>query len=258
MIRSRFGLKAIGLCLALAGLMAVGAGSAQAEVGAKWLVAGTTVTTLLPELQGTLENSHGQLLGEIAGVGIHILCTSIALVATNHLLAEGGWLGKILFNGCEILRLKTLNNPATLELLKPCLPKTLGVNDHIVTNQLKGLIRLHLLLVKEIIEGKEVTLDLGLDTIFMLEPNEGTIFTTIETGEECAFGEKIKVEGKFALKDCANAFLTDQVTHLLEEFAPLTELYLNGNKANKGTLDGSTNVSLAGVHKGLTWAGHPG
>jgi len=242
MIRSRFGLRAIGLCLAIAGLMAVVASSAQAEVGAKWLVKGATVTTLLPELQGTLENSHGQLLGEIAGVGIHILCTGIKLVAGNHLLAEGGWLGKILFSGCIIRQLKTLNLPSSLVTLAACLPPA----DHIETVLLKGLIRLH----KLASDGK-------LDTIFMLEPNAGEIFTTISTGEECAFGEKITISGKYAIKDCKEAFLTDQVTHLLEEFLPLTELYINGNKANKGEIDGSVEASLAGAHNTLTWAGHP-
>ena len=242
-MRSRLGLRAIGLCLAVAGLMAVGAGSAQAEVGSYWLVKGVKVTTLLPELQASLENNHGALLGEIGGVGIHILCTGMTLVAGNHLFAEGGWLGKARFSGCIVRQLKTLNNPATLVTLGPCAP----AGGIIETNILKGLIRLHELV------------DQIVDPIVLIEPGEvGKPFTKFATSEECAFGEIIEVGGKFAVKDCKEAFLTDQVTHLFDEFKALTELYLNSNKNNKATIDGSGNVSLIGeAHKGLTWAGHP-
>ena len=240
MMRSRLGLRAIGLCLALAGLMAVGASSAQAEAGAYWLVKGVKVTTLLPELAAALENSHGAVLGEIGGVGIHLLCTGFTLVAGNHLLAEGGLLGKVRFSGCIVRQLKTLNNPATLVTLASCAP----AGGIIESTAGSGLIKLH---------------KLGDGTTHTILTFEGTgVFTTISTGEECAFGEQITMNGTLALKDCQNAFLTDQVTHLFEEFAPLTELYFNNNKANKATVDGSINVSLTGAHKGLTWAGHPG
>ena len=240
MKRSRLKLRAFALCVALAGLMAVGASSAQAETGAYWLVKGVKVTTLLPELVGELENGHGVALGEIGGVGMHTLCTGISFAVGNHLLAEGGLLGKILFSGCKLLKLKTLNG--VTEVLKACEPP----GGDLVTELAKGLIRLHKL-------G-----DGTVHTIILLEPSVGTTFGIANTSEECAFGEKITYSGKLALKDCQNAFLTDQVTHLFEEFAPLTEIYLNGNKANKSTIDGSINASLTGEHKGLTWAGHPG
>ena len=239
MMRSSLYLRAVGLCLALAGLIAAGAGSAQAEAGSFWLVKGVKVTTLLPELQGELENKHGVALGEIGGVGLHTLCTSITFAVGNHLLAEGGLLGKILFSGCKLLKLKILNG--VTEVLPACEPP----GGDLTTELTKGLIRLHVL-------GGGT-----LHTIILLEPNVGTTFGVANTSEECAFGEKIMYSGKLALKDCQNAFLTDQVTHLLEEFAPLTEIYLLGNKANKSILDGSVNVSLTGEHKGLTWAGHP-
>jgi hypothetical protein len=240
MIRSRLGLRAIGLCLAIAGLMAVGAGSAQAEVGSFWLVSGLKVTTLLPELTGALENNHGVILAEIGGTGIHILCTALAFVAGNHLLAEGGWLGKVRLSGCIVRLLKVLNSAASLVTLGPCAPPG-GI---IETTTLKGLIRLHKLA------------DGTLHPIKVVEPNVGTLFASFVTSEECAFGEKIEFGGKLAFKDCKNAFLTDQVEHLFEEFAPLTALYLNNNVNNKATLHGSVNVKLAGAHAGLTWAGH--
>ena len=240
MKRSRLKLRAFALCVALAGLMAVGASSAQAETGAYWLVKGVKVTTLLPELVGELENGHGVALGEIGGVGIHTLCTGIKFATGNHLLAEGGLLGKLLFSGCKLLRLKVLNGGAT-EVLTSCEP----VGGDIISELLKGLIRLHKLANESI------------DTILMLEPSTGTVLGVHNYGEECAIGEQITYSGKMAFKDCQNAFLTDQVTHLIEEFAPLSEVYLNNNKTNKTTIDGSISFSLTGEHKGLTWAGHP-
>ena len=240
MMRSRLGLRAIGLCLALAGLMAVGASSAQAEVGSYWLVKGVKVITLLPEVTGELENKHGVMLGEIGGQGIHTLCTALTFVAGSHLLAEGGLLGKLLFSGCLLLKLKVLGGAT--EVLTACTP----AGGHMTTELTKGLIVLH-----KLGDGK-------LHSIIVLEPNAGTTFGVISSGEECALGEKITFSGKLALKDCKEAFLTDQVTHLFEEFAPLTELFINGNKANKAIIDGSVNVKLVGaVHAGLTWAGHP-
>jgi len=235
-MRSRLGIRAIGLCLALAGLMAVGASSAQAEAGAFWLVKGVKVTTLLPELAASLEGNHGVILAEMGGVGIHFLCTGVAFVAGNHLLAEGGLLGKVQFSGCKILKLKVLNGAT--EVLGGCTVP----GGTIETTTGKGLIRLS-----------------GGSPNLVIEPNEGTTFATISVGEECAFGEKISMSGKIGVKDCKEAFLTDQVEHLVEENAASTELYLNGNKANKATIDGSVNVKLAGVaHTGLTWAGHAG
>ena len=68
---------------------------------------GKAVTSELKgELAGTLEGNHGILLAEIGGVGIHILCTGITFVAGNQLKINGTWLGKLLFSGCKILRLK--------------------------------------------------------------------------------------------------------------------------------------------------------
>ena len=171
---------------------------------------------------------------------MHTLCTGITFAVGNHLLAEGGLLGKILFSGCKLLKLKVLNGAT--EVLPACTPP----GGDLTTELTKGLIKLHKL-------G-----DGTLDSIIVLEPSTGTTFGVVNSGEECAFGEKILYSGKLALKDCQNAFLTDQVTHLFEEFAPLTEIYLNGNKNNKTILDGSINVTLTGEHKGLTWAGHPG
>jgi hypothetical protein len=214
--------------------MAVGASSAQAETGAYWLVNGAKFTTLLPELTGTLENDHGVLLGSIAGVGIHILCTAVTFVAGGHLVEpNGSLLGKVSFSGCKILRLKS----GVAEPLAACTPPG-GI---IETTTGKGLIVLS-----------------GGSPVTVLEPSaeKSTLFATITTGEECAFGEKITINGKLGVKDAE--FLKDLVTHLITEDATTTELYINGNKANAATIDGSANISLiGGTHKGLTWSGHP-
>ena len=55
-------------------------------------------------------------------MGIHILCTAFTTVAGNHLLAEGGWLGKVRLTGCIVRQLKTLNSPASLVTLGACAP----------------------------------------------------------------------------------------------------------------------------------------
>jgi hypothetical protein len=85
---------------------------------------------------------------------------------------------------------------------------------------------------------------------------EGGLFANIFLGLECAFGEKLLVGGELVLKDCQKAFLTDQVTHLVEEDKVLTKLWVN-SLTNPATIDGSATAALAGPHIGLTFAGHP-
>ena len=77
MIRSRLGLRAIGLCLALAGLMAVSAGVGPGRSGILLVSQRRKSHHVITRTDGRLENKHGTLLGEIGGVGIHILCTGV-------------------------------------------------------------------------------------------------------------------------------------------------------------------------------------
>jgi hypothetical protein len=235
-MRSSFGLKVLGLCALLVGLMSFGAGAAQAEVGAYWLVSGKKITAeLQPELQAALENKTSSLLTKLSNKNIHILCTAVELEETHLLEPNGRLLGKAKFSGCIFLEL--LVPPATKEI-KFCNPKE-GI---ILTNKVEGLITLH--------EGE------GRILLKPDEPEAKGTFANIFLGPECAFGEKLNVGGELVLKDCQKAFLTDQVTHLVEEDKVLTKLWVN-SETNPATIDGSANAFLGIGHKGLTFAGHP-
>jgi hypothetical protein len=233
MIRMNLKVKSLAICALMTALMAIGGGTAQAEVGAYWLVGGKKISeALLPELQATLENKTSALLTKLSNKSTHLLCTAVSLEEAHLLEPNGGFLGKVLFTGCIFLEL--LVGGGTKEI-KACNPK----EGKLLTNKIKGLMTLH--------EGE------GRLT---LTPAAGTAFLNLFLGLECAFGEQLIIGGKLVLKDCQKAFLTDLVTHLLEEDKVLTKLWVN-SETNPATLDGSFNVFLAGAHTGLTWAGHP-
>jgi hypothetical protein len=233
-MRSSFGLKVLGLCALLVGLMSISAGAAQATVGAYWLVGGKKISeTLLPTAVAAIENKTSSLLTKLSNKNIHILCTTVELVEAHALEPNGGLLGKAKFSGCVFLEL--LVPPATKEI-KACNPEGGIIN----TNKVKGLITLH--------EGE------GRITLTPFEA--GGTFANIFLGLECAFGENLKVGGSLVLKECNKAFLTDLVTHLVEEDKVLTKLWVN-SETNPATIDGSANVTLSGAHAGMTFAGHP-
>jgi hypothetical protein len=239
MALSKPGLKALGLFALVLGLMAFATGSAQAEVGAHWNVAGKSIngTGLKPELQAKeLENKTSTLLTKILGSLYHVLCTGITLIGFV-LLDNGGSSGTIRFTNCVAI----VNGVVQ----KACEPKSKEVAGVIETNLLKDLIVLHKL------ENGEV------DTLDRLEPNEGETFATIESSASCAVGAKIPVKGKFFLKDCKNEFQTELVDHLVEE-GPLTHLFvISDTVEHAGKIDGSVILTLAGAHAGLTWSGTP-
>jgi hypothetical protein len=235
-----------GLCLlAILCSMAFATTSAQAETGANWMVNGANInSTLLPTVQvkevenlpGTKER-HLVLLGMIMGVNFEILCTGMTLVEAV-LKASGGSLGKARFSGCATL-IKGSES-------KACQPKgeskEAGV---IVTRLLQDLIVLHTL------AGG------GVEALDRIEPEEGSVILTFQTGAECSFGELIELRGTFFAKDCNNQFQAEQITHLFVQ-GPLTKLFLNLNPANVANVDGSVVTELSGKHAGLTWSGLPG
>jgi hypothetical protein len=232
MTRLKLRSMSLALCVLVVGILAIGAGSAQAETGAFWLVSGKKISTeLLPTLGITAENSDLALLFRIANKNIHILCTAAELEETHLVEPNGGLLGKIKFSGCKFLELPT-GGGAPKEI-KACNPPG-GV---ILSLKFKGLITLHN----------------GEDRI-TLSPFELNLMHII-LSPECAFGEKITIGGNLVLKDCQNAFLTDQVTHLFEEDKVLSTLWAN-SQINVASIDGSFNIFLTGAHAGLTWAGH--
>ena len=246
MFGTKLGFKALSLCAIVAGLMALGATSAQAEPNSHWNVNLKNIngTGLKPLLQvKELENKTSTLLTKILGSLYHVLCTGVTLV-NFVLLDNGGSSGKIKFTGCI-----AIVNGVTQ---KNCEPKFGGVAGVIETALLKDLIVLHKF--KEIKEGKEVELT---ETLDRLEPNEGETFTTIESSEACAVGAKIPVKGKFFLKDCKNEFQTELVDHLVEE-GLLTHLFVISDTVEHASkIDGSVILRLETPHLGLKWSGTP-
>jgi hypothetical protein len=236
------GLRAIGLCLMAAlGIMA-SAASAQAESGAHWNVNGSPISAiLLPEVQASLENGTGSLLTQVGLNAVKILCTAMEFEEADF-KPEGGSLGRAKFSGCDTF----LNGTLAIK----CLPKSPGqALGTILTNLLKDLIVLH----------PAVSATEGYDRV---EPDSGEPdpqFVNILLGATCAIGSEMPVYGKFTAKDCNNEGRVEKVTHLYEEFAPLTDLRvftaLTGPRA---TIDGSANISLTGAHVGLRWSGIPG
>jgi hypothetical protein len=235
-------LRAIGLCVVAAlGIMAFAA-SAQAEVGAHWNVNGSAISaSLLPVVKAELENGTGSLLDQVGLNSVKLLCTAMEFEEAV-LKTEGRSLGKVKFTGC-----KTFINGV---LAPKCEPKSLGAAAGVIlTNLLKGLIVLH-------------TAVSATESYIRVEPEEGPDkqFVNILLGPSCPIGEEVPVYGKYTAKDCNNEGRVEKVTHLYEEFRPLTDLRLFHplGEGTPATIDGSANVSLTGAHAGFTFSGIPG
>jgi len=248
-IRSKLGLKALGLCAMVLGLMAIGTGAAQAEKGAHWNLNGNPITsTLLPEIGALLEGSHGVLLSKALGSPFKILCTAMTF-EESKLLLEGSALGRIRFSGCKIF----LSEKESI----PCEPHTGTEKGVILTNLLKGLITLH----EETLEG--VTKN---EPVVTIEPDiAGQPFVNIVTSAECSVGGKagIPVIGKFVLSDCLHKGRTEAISHLGIELPTLTKLWiLSETVEHQATIDGSASVFLVGEHldtekNKFLWSGTP-
>jgi hypothetical protein len=232
--------RLVGLLTLVMGMTALGGTAAQAEPGAFWKVNNSQIpSNLLPELQATIEGPHGILLTKVGLSKVEILCTTIGLKAAK-LHELGRITGKAHFSGC----ITKLNGTTA----NACVPHSPGAaNGLIETNALHGLLKLH-----KLADGK-------IDDIIEVLPEGGLLFVTLVLGKaapeknECAIGEKFDITGHAYLKDCQDELLKEKVEHLLEE-GPLTLLLFGANPA---TIDGTAFVSLAGVHKGLTWSGWP-
>jgi hypothetical protein len=252
MARSRIGLKLLGLCALIMGVMAIGgAGLAQAEPGSYWgylngaelIKFGVALEPELgfeiEELGGAEPGRHLVLLFRIAGSNVAILCTE--LTSDLKLKAEGLVLGLLTLHGCAT-RINGIPAPA-------CIPHSPGAKAGLIKSlELDGLIELHKL------EPSGVR-----DDIVKFIPDVGSnAIAHIQFGEECSLPEEILIFGYFSVYDCQNEFLVHKVTHLWQEFAPLTHLYvISDTLEHKVTIDGSVNVFLKGKHLGLKWAGTP-
>jgi len=250
MIRSRIGLKALGLCVLALCTMGVVAGTAQAEAGGEWLYEKKFLKefsggALELEVKGEVDTSSVpkdvSLLTKIIGKKVKFLCEEFKLIGVK--LAVGGIIlpgGRVLFHKC-----KTYIDEVES---KSCEPYTLlegGVKDAglILSNKGKGLLALH--------EGATTT---------VIEPEvAGGSFGTIFMSELCAIGEEVPVFGKLVIGDNVLAeALEDKEVHLIKSVATLTKLYAISDTVEhlESSVDGFAKVSLAGAHAGKVWAGH--
>jgi len=247
MTRSKPQLKAFGLCALILGLTALPAGIAQAEVGAKWSVVnskGELVEVkkggLTPSIKLVEVEAGESLLTKVAGISVAKKCTGYELIGAK-LEAEGKVASgvKVRGTGCTFILNGTIS--------KPCEPHSPGQAKGVLeSNAAKGLIVLH-----KLASGT-------LDSLVRIEPVEGEVFMFIETGPECAIGEKVPLIGKLTLKDSQNELATEKTTHLIEQ-GPLSEVWLlNKTPEHLVTFDGTAFGELSGEHKGLKFSGTPG
>ena len=231
MIRSKVGLKVLGLCAVVLGLMAISASGAQAsewyyKKEGKLLAMGD----LLPSVGAAFETGGGSLLLTTkGGTKLKINCTEISVTGK---LKEGGKSteGKAKFGNCE-----TFLNEETKASTK-CVPETAGKKLELVTNILLVLVGLH--------EGVPTAI---------VEPETGTTLASWSFGEACSVAEFFEVKGELILEDCKGEFSVHKVKHLFQEHKTLHNLTALGVPA---TLDGSAEYFLTGVgHEGLEWAG---
>jgi hypothetical protein len=245
MVQSRSGLKLLGLCALMLGLMTFVTNSAHAEAGSKWTllnealtVLSEVTTTLLPEVTAEIDVTP-ILLAELSKKAIALSCTSVAIegakLKTSGTLGEG----KATFTGCTF---------AIGGVVQPsCKPHSAGDPEGTIkSNPAHGLLRLHsgtltvLVLPTTGINGTFAMIVLG---------KEGVL-------NECAVGEKITVNGELSIQDCLKEFTQHKVKHLINEFAALTDLWiLNKTAEHKATIDGSAWAFLIGEHKGMLFAG---
>lgn len=247
MTRLRLSRRGLGLCALTFSLTVLAAGAAQAETGAKWNVVnakGELVEVkaggLLPSIRLKEVEAGETLLTQVAGIKIEKKCTGYELLGAK-LEAEGkiGAGVKTRFTGCKFI----LNGKVS----SACEPHTNGQGKGVLeSTAAKGLLVLH-----KLTNGV-------LDPIVRIEPVLGETFMILETGEECAIGEKMTMFGKLTLKDAQNELTTEKVVHLVEE-GPLTEMwFLTKTPEHLVKFDGSATGELSGEHVGLKVSGTPG
>src|SRR6188472_2259521 len=244
MIRSKLGLKALGLCALVVGLMAVSAGVAQAEEpGGAWTFLNVQGKELLElpnneTIGGRLDCTSGTLLTEIAKTKVGFTCESFK--ATGAKLIKGGTaLGLLVFEKC----FTTLNGTKSAA----CEPKAGGTEKGVIkTLELEGRLLLHKLKEKP------------TDKVFIVEPDVAAganSFAHIELSEECSIGENVLIFGPFAFIDCLGHGEVHEVEHLVTEFEPLTKIWAISNTAEHAArIDGSAFVFLTGANIGKEWA----
>jgi hypothetical protein len=239
-MKSRLGLKLLGLSALVVGLMAFGATAAQAEEsGGTWtFINAAKELKELPSpeaLSGNFETgTDGTLLTTILKKSVEFLCTAFS--ATGNLLKGGTALGTLDFTGCST-KIGGVNNPA-------CVPNAGGTHPElIITLPLLATLLLH-----------KLTTDGVKDKIIIVEPDTGSnAFAHIEMSELCPIGTDVLVGGRFAI--IPSNPTTHEVKHLIKEFVPLTHLWTISDTAEHAAhIDGSAEVFLSGANVGKSWA----
>jgi hypothetical protein len=248
MIRSRLGLKALGMCALVLGLMAVWAGVAQAEnSGGNWTYLEKGKPEILenlkifegtlaePEIGGEIETTGILHAEALEGTKVLYECKAFTVVTGSKLKANGVALGKLVFTECTTL-LNGVKSDA-------CEPK----EGKVTTNLIKAQMLLHKLAVGGVVD--RILIAEG-----ETEAGAAANFASIESEGACALGTKVPVGGKFAIEPSNPT--THEVKHLIKEFPELTALWILSNtKEHKSTILGSAFAFLKGIHEGLKFAG---
>ncbi len=254
MSHSRYGVRVLGLCLlAIFSLTAFMAAGAQAQFG--WLknkafiTAATPVHAVIHPLAAD-GKKHAVLLSTFGATNtpVEILCETLATEGgslINNEKAEGKVTLKV--TQCETFINKVKS--------APCKPK----------EPITGKSKYHAILH---VKGDK-------KTYLLFEPEvAGTPLTTIETSEECVFGEKTQIAGEM-VAECLNEklekntagtdyCLEDLVHHLVQE-APTKLFELEGKAGSfdgllfgsrEAKLDGIADALLSAPNLGQTWAVH--
>jgi hypothetical protein len=253
------------------GLMAFGATGAQAEVGAKWLILTAGEKPILKtgaELHASVnlkKDTTAILHTEILKIKVLFLCEKIEVL--NAKLQEEGIIGNTVVTnettklkegrGSQVKFTECVTDLNGVEAPQ-CVPTeaVTGTPKVIVTKLGHALLKLHVLKNEK---GEEI----GKDDIVKILPDTGEEFALVITGpltgNECPIGTSVPVKGSLALKDCKGEGRNHLVEHLVEQFTPLTELYVISKTAeHAATLLGSAWAFLTGVeHAGLKWSGDP-
>lgn len=244
MIRTKLGIKVLGLCALVFALMGIASSGAQGA--ASWLVLEPTGGTVTEGVGGEviLETDsptlvlHSHLSGNKAFL---VTCTGITAVGIK--LAAAGTIAngsKIKFSGCK--------TEVEGVLLGACEPTNAGTEKGVILT--KGG---HAALVLHELSPT------SKDELGLILPDEvGGPFAVIEMSKECSIGTKVPVGGKFVVKDCKNLLLTHSEKHLIEE-GPLTHLWvISDTVEHAASILGSVwvKVKTGGVFR--EFAGHAG
>lgn len=235
MIRSRLRRRALSLFVVALSLMAISAGTAQAETGANWRVSGSNVTSLSPALQiSEIETEITSLLTTVAAAKVEISCTGEALIGAkleaNGAITPGF---KIKLTGCSTI----INGSFSSICPVFSAGQSLGT---VLSNELKGLIVLH-----------------NGEGLIRIEPKTaGGAIMQYQFHFACPL-PSFDLKGTLFFRESGKALGTELVSHLFDQ-GPLTHLFvISDTPEHAANIDGSFRAVLTGAHAGLKWSGLP-